>query len=333
MASSRLSQPRDLSQWRHLLRATLRECTYLPDPIARTYMRRYVVDRYRRTNAATKSVATLMRTAKSGLSLLRRASEGYPKPFDRVMLMSYGRIGKQRHRLLAVMLEPEVPNDAEAVRKLLEQPAAMQDGWEPPEIMTRLIKSQVNNGVIMSSRLRSQMKTARPVIPEKNSWGKPICRSRRVNIRRRWYSNALDSLYPPLPESELRILEGLISGSVPWTPIQRRKKPQTAVPGDLDVMSFLEKGPQKGHTFHKYINGRPHKFTARFMLRTWKRISGFVPRMHWNSISNKWMFTWDTSEAAPRLSFDLEEGADLDHLFGEEAGTQSQQTEQTARVN
>lgn len=290
-------------------------------------MRRYVLDRYRRTEATTKPVATLTRTAKSGLSLLQRANEGYPKPFDKVMFMSYGRIGKRRHKLLAILMEPAIPNDAEAVRKLLEQPILMQDGWEPPEIVTRLIKSQINNGVIMSSRLRTQMKTIHPVIPEQNSWGKPVCQSRRVNIRKRWYSNALDSLFPPLPADELRVLEGLISGAVPWTLVQRRKQIQTAVPEELDLMSFLGKGPQKDHTFRKYVNGRPHKFTSRFMLRTWKRISAFVPRQQWNATSKKWNFSWETAETAPRLSFDLGEGADLEHLFGTEAGTPNQQKE------
>ncbi|KAJ5183115.1 hypothetical protein N7492_000731 [Penicillium capsulatum] len=323
MASSRISHHQNRSQWLHLLRATLRECTYLPDPVARSYMRGHVLDRYRRNRQTTKPSATLARTAKSGLSILQRANEGYPKPFYRVMLMSYGRVGKRRHELLAEMMGPAVPNDANAVRQLLNDPIEMEDGWKPPEIVTRLLKSQANNAAVMSSRIRLQVKTTHPVIPEQNSWGRPLSRARRVNIRQRWYSEALNSLFPPLPDYELQTLDGLISGSIPWTPIPRRRRVDTELPEDLDMTNFLEKGPQKGHTFRKYVNGRPHKFTARFMHRTWKQISSLVPRMHWNDISGKWNFSWGVSKTVPPLSFHPVEGADLDHLFGAEAETQS----------
>lgn len=302
--------------WRHLLRASLRECSYLPDPIARVYMHDYVLHRYRRSHRSNLPPMQMIHTAKVGLTLLRRANEGYPRPFEKVMMMSYGRIGKKRHQLLDVMMAPAIPNDADALRELVNKPAPHQDGWEPPEIMINLLKSQMNNGLIASARIRPQVRTTHPVIPEKNSWGKPLSPRRQFNIRRKWYADALNSLLPPLPDQELDVLDGLISGSIPWAPMKRRRQVQAPTPEDDPLLNFLQKGPEKGHTFGRYVNGRPHQFTARFMLRTWRRISSLVPRMHWNDYSKKWNIVWDIPKTAPRLAYEVDPAADLDDLFG-----------------
>ncbi|KAJ5536765.1 hypothetical protein N7513_009951 [Penicillium frequentans] len=304
MTTPRIS-PSHLDQWQHLLRATLRECTYLPDPIARTYMHGYVLDRYRRAFKSKQPEAKLIHTAKKELSRLQRANEGYPRPLDRVMMMSYGRIGKRRHELLAELMSPDVPTDTDALRELVTKAPNFTDGWEPPQIILSLIKSQMNNGVVTSSRIRPQLKGVEPPIPEKNSWGRPLGESRKANIRHKWYFDTLFCLLPPLPDKELKVLDGLIAGTVLWKPRKRK---------------------QKGPTFRPYLLGRPHKITPRFMLRQWRRISALVPRKFWNEKSAKtvkWIFHWDDPKKMPTLAFDVDQDADVNEIFGEPSEAKS----------
>ncbi|KAJ5728222.1 hypothetical protein N7493_004552 [Penicillium malachiteum] len=309
----------DAPQWQHLLRATLQECSYLPDPIARTYMRSYVVDRYRRAFKSNVPDVKLTRAAKQGLTLLHRANEGYSRALDRVMLMSYGRIGKRRHELVAQLLSPKVPENTEALRDLINSVPEFEDGWVAPEIITALIKSQMNHGVFTASRVRPQIKSSEPVVPEKNIWGRPLSRSRRFNIRHAWYHEILFSVLPPLPERDLEIMQGLIAGTIPWKSRKQRPVQPPATKNDI-VLDFLTDGPQKENTFGPYVNGRPHNITTRFMQRQWRRISALVPRIHWNDVSKRWNFDWDSPKSLPQVAFAVEEDSDLDGIFGSSAG-------------
>lgn len=321
MASGRISAslyPANSTQWRHLLRATLRECTYLPDPIARSYMRAYVLERYRRgADQPNRSETVKARAARNQLSVLRRANEGYQKPLDNVLYKSYGRIGRRRAELLRWLMTREVPPaDTSALREIITQPLEFEDGWEPPKVILSLVKSQMHNGVLSSTRVRPQPKYLEPPIPEENAWGKPVDKSRRRNIRKKWYARTLNCLLPPLPERELAILDSLIAGTVPWAPVERRKgKP--SISQDNDLVNFLTDGPQKGHTFREYVNGRPHNLTVRFMRRQWRRISCLVPRMQWSAEAMQWRFVWDTPNKAPQFFHDLADRPDLDDIFGE----------------
>jgi hypothetical protein len=279
-------------------------------------MSSYVLDRYR--HAAKKPTGTeadRARKARKALSLLQRANEGYQKPLEKVLFCSYGRIGERRHRFINRLLDLDVPTDTKSLKQLVDGPLEFEDGWEPPTIILSLMKSQMNNGHLSSNRVRPGVKSLQPTILEKNSWGQPTSRTRRRNMRRKWYLDALNSLLPPLPDQELAVLDGLISGTMPWAPIKRRKKvPSTATQEDT-ILGFLTDGPQKGWTFGKYANGRPHEITARFMHRQWRRISSLIPRMIWNPMTSKWQFVWESPKVSPQLNFDLTEGADLDDIF------------------
>lgn len=308
--------------WRHLLRASLRECTYLPDPVARSYMRGYVLDRYRRASGHTGRPETQkIQQARQGLSVLQRANQGYQSPLEKVLFLSYGRNGKRRHELLVDFLKPPVPKDTDAVKARIAQPGQFEDGWEAPAAVMDLVKSQMHNGMIMSSRLRPRVTRLQPEIPEKNAWGRPLPLVRRRNIRKKWYQLLLSSLYPPLPEKELGILDGLLSGTMPWKPVKRRREPSvsstsTSTPTDNNILDFLADGPQKGHTFREYVQGRPHSFTPRFMHRQWRRISAYVPRMFRIPNSDKLYFNWDTPKPIPSLASYVIDEADIDDIFG-----------------
>src|SRR5437667_8780473 len=106
----------------HLLRALLRQCRYLPDPLARTYVAQHIMSRYHvyhppktpislrgstkesvRPNnfpPSSKRQKKLLRDARKALSTLARANDGLVKPLTKVLLHAYGRIGKRRRQLL-----------------------------------------------------------------------------------------------------------------------------------------------------------------------------------------------------------------------------------------
>ncbi|KAJ5199391.1 hypothetical protein N7491_000052 [Penicillium cf. griseofulvum] len=309
-------------QWRHLFRATLRECTYLPDPIARNYMKDHIISRYRAASSRSpKAGPQAVHAARNALSVLRRANEGYSRPLEKVLLLSYGRTGRRRHELLAKMLTPEIPNDSLALKELISRPTDFSDGWEPSAIVKSLAASQMQNTVVASVRIRPAIKQLEPPIPKQDSWGKEVCQSRKKNIRRKWYNATLSSLLPPLPEKDLQVLQGLISGTVPWEPVKRRSsnpqisqtRSETKSGGEL--FKLLARGPEKGTTFAEYANGRPHTITFRLMRRQWKRLSALVPRQYWNPISQKWRFIWDSPKPVPQLSFNLDSSIDPEAFF------------------
>lgn len=122
---------------RHLLRAILRECTYLPDAEARIAIRTQVLQTFRATERKAKTFTTLnlpegllwKRSAqaredeaqkihnwlKKGYKCLRhlqRANEGELRPLAKVLHYTYGRGGRRRHELLRPILSPDavVPN-------------------------------------------------------------------------------------------------------------------------------------------------------------------------------------------------------------------------------
>ena len=124
------ASPNNPSKARSILRALLREATYLPDAAARTYFRHYIVSRFRENQAntnVTKSVLAgngdlarsirekailrrlpaLYQQAEKGLSVLRRANAGHVAPLTKVLAHTYGRIGKRRWALLRPVLKVE----------------------------------------------------------------------------------------------------------------------------------------------------------------------------------------------------------------------------------
>ncbi|KAJ5360125.1 hypothetical protein N7517_009316 [Penicillium concentricum] len=314
-----LSKPQ---QWRHLFRATLRECTYLPDPIARNYMKDHIISRYRiASSRSPKAGPQAVHAARNALSVLRRANEGYSRPLEKVLLLSYGRTGRRRHELLSKMLTPEIPNDSLALKELLSRPADFSDDWEPPAIVKSLAASQMQNTVVAAVRIRPLIKQLEPPVPKEDSWGRELGQSRKRNIRRKWYNATLSSLLPPLPEKDLQVLQGLISGTIPWELVKRRglnpQIPQTrseTEPGS-ELFRLLARGPEKGTTFAEYANGRPHTITIRLMRRQWRRLSALVPRQYWNPISQKWRFMWESPKEVPQLCFDLDSRIDSEAFF------------------
>lgn len=164
---------------RHLLRALLRECTYLPDAAARSYFRQHVLARFREYHppssrntstwppekhklakyshdALPQRLQALLRQARKGLSLLRHANEGEMEPLLRVLSYTYSRSGKRRHEMMQSLLLPDVPTDSDALAALREQHAPstsvskhrvtdIPPVFDPPKIKDSTIQYTLSN--------------------------------------------------------------------------------------------------------------------------------------------------------------------------------------------
>ncbi|KAL1955227.1 hypothetical protein VTO42DRAFT_8886 [Malbranchea cinnamomea] len=324
--------------WRSLYRLLLRECTYLPDPIAREYMHDYVRTSFRvftypppdkpRFTVKPAQLPKKHRRARNLLSLLSRANEGYLKPLERVLLLSYGRVGKRRRELLRPLLREDNATEEQGPqhdRKRLRASHGIpplnfeSDSFQPPSALMTLLKSQAKQREIVNSKLRPVVKQFTPPVPETNIWGRPTPKKRKVNIRKRWYATLLDSALPFLPERDLGILQGLATGREEWKPPKRRAKVGSgqAEPESRPALTaaFIVQGAPKGDTFEKYSRGRPHVLTHRFMRRLWKRVCTFVPRMAWDEKKRTWTIAWGLDETPRQPCIELNRDRARD-LFG-----------------
>ncbi|KAI4689674.1 uncharacterized protein J4E88_003029 [Alternaria novae-zelandiae] len=132
----------------HLLRALLREASYLPDATARTYFRRYIVsrfkayqpkqnatasfdvqavERYRHRSFKRRQIAIInertrpmLRKGQKGLNFLRRANLGEIPCLQKVLFFAYGRMGRRKYILLERLLTPDRIMDGGALATPVE---------------------------------------------------------------------------------------------------------------------------------------------------------------------------------------------------------------------
>lgn len=294
--------------WRHLLRATLRECSYLPDPIAREYMHKYALDRYRRNSLRFRSdnadlsqpqsqrtrekvkaasylrrQKTLRRSAKQFLATLKRANQGHQQRLEKVLMLAYGRIGPKKYSLFSALLRDaqggKVLNSSADVQEALKQASVVRFGeeWKPPQVLMALLRSQKQNTFAQTALVARFKLPDTFKIPELNSWRKPMPQVRRKNIRKKFFNRARFGALPPLDPAELDILRGLIYGTEPWKPPARRKNVSRSIVS-TPLESFLLDGPQKGSSFNPFSSGRPHRLTRRYMRSLWRRIYNLIPQ-------------------------------------------------------
>ncbi|CRG89028.1 hypothetical protein PISL3812_06063 [Talaromyces islandicus] len=338
--------------WRHMLRATLRECTYLPDPIAKTYMRQYVLHRYRSraavfhakyqelaqnlptpesTNPVIKSTGStstsierqirLRRSARKMLRLLEHANKGYKRALERVLMLSYGRIGPKQHKLYSALLRDTGGTKQLNTSKDVEELLAKKDGfrfsedWEPPKALIEVLKVQRNSPYVKDDRTTRFRFSHIINIPKLNSWLKPMPDVRLRNLRRKWYNRAKTSVLPPLDPSEWDILAGLLQGTVPWKASVRRKRVPSLLeppPAELSPLeSFLLQGAQKGITFDPYVDERPHRITRRFMVRVWEKIYHRTPLSVETPYGTRYKFPTDRRSPPLTLAVKEEEASCL----------------------
>ena len=298
----------------HIFRALLRQCTYLPDRVARQYMHGHIVSRFRdyhprntlplasrqhkSTTLVSQRTPYLFRTARRGLILLRRANDGHMRHLGKILAMTYGRIGKRRHQLLYDLKIPDVPVDQFAVEKLLGP--GNQAVPHPSKLLMALAKSQANRKITHLSR--SNTPRSNPGIPEENSWGRPIPIRRVRNMKRRWYAETLDRIMPPLPEAEWKELLLRASGQLPWEgPVTRRK--WTGGPDDEGQTHLVG---EKVKSAERHACSNPHKVTHNYMRRFWAKIAAQCPLMKPNAqMKSGWEVVWGDVYLPYKTQFSL----------------------------
>lgn len=306
---------------RHIFRALLRQCTYLPDSSARHYFRTYVVSRFRKYNPRppvppdlalrlqqTKVQKDLLKKARKGLVFLKRANNGHRMHLEKVLAMTYGRQGRRRRELVQLLLQNTPPR-----QELLTKLDASKPTYDPESIfgykVEALIKSQrhleVHSTSMGTGKLRKSQRLDRVKleIPEKNSWGRPMPLKRVQNMKEEWYAAFLDRIKPPLPMKEWERLRGLATGMKSEELVKCRKRtgirdnetndithaapplpPGTRSLSDIAVNSKREK------SWSDLTN--PHRVTPRVMRRMWASIFEQCPCMTWDKVREKWIVQW-----------------------------------------
>ncbi|OJD13921.1 hypothetical protein AJ78_05684 [Emergomyces pasteurianus Ep9510] len=288
--------PPQTPHWRHIYRALLRESTYLPDPVARKYMFSYVHESYRayRPRVIPNSYAGpngqfyLERRARKLLSILSRANEGYMKPLERVLMLSYGRIGRRRHVLARPFFVPKSSADKIPFRFII--PPTCPLNWEPTPSLSALMKSQMANHHLKDV-------DATPVVheipqPKKSIWNGHVSKRKVQKATEKWYDMIIKSILPPIPESEWNTLHGLVVGNEPWSSPKKRKRLATNDSRNALNAEFLIFGPQKDRTFEAYMRGRPHIITRKLMTPMWERVLLATPRMIQERETGHWIVRW-----------------------------------------
>ena len=266
---------------RNLLRALLRECTYLPDPASRTVIREQVLRRFRSyhygdqfptsltKNAQCKPLQTRLprkfREARSALSLLSRANTGDLPALYKVLLHTYGRIGKKRHELLKPLLRADFAVDADLQESIEDDPVNWLPAWEALLWPSKVGRPTPQNGgrqlrfgiskryqklrALVSSQMeiapmdppRARLRAGVFISPALNTWARPM--PRKLERRRvvKWYGSVLERLLPPLPSDEWERLKELAYGVRKWDGPRKRRRAEETEPGrtsyrDLEML-------------------------------------------------------------------------------------------------
>ncbi|KAI9816294.1 MAG: hypothetical protein M1827_001896 [Pycnora praestabilis] len=291
----------------HLLRALLRECTYLPDPASRTWVQQHILSRYKAYTPSTYKYrkapqseisphrnTQLIRKSNKALSYLRRANAGELKPLQNILGHTYGRTGRRRRQLLKPLTLPDTPSDNAAVEALRE---GSRKGIPVRSVkLQALMRSQQNQRFADTERL--QVKSLRLEMPEKNIWGRPLPARRKRNINRKWYAMVLDRTLPPLPENEWNMLRAKATGVIAWGGIVERRARPKDENEDENTTSLLTReflGQPLGKELYLPSTSRkdqPHQITPRLMRRLWSRIFAQSPVMRWDALEGRWQVRW-----------------------------------------
>ncbi|KAF2676897.1 hypothetical protein K458DRAFT_424385 [Lentithecium fluviatile CBS 122367] len=322
-----------------LLRALLREASYLPDANARDFFRRYIVNRFRayqpRRNATGTTDAkavekyrhrsfrrredgiiiertrAMQRKGQLGLNYLRRAAMGEAPCLQKILLFTYGRMGRRKYSLLEDLLRPDEPEEGPApLQKLYYSNQRFLSFFDAPkpkgsnfiiDISDRysrlkaVVRSQSQKGIGLGKDIkRPHLQT-----PIHNIWQRPMPIKRARNNVKRWYAETMTRLLPPLPNEEWDSLQAMIDGTK-WISFVKRRTPALELhpcPTDDDdqFTLFLHKAltlekPSKAD--RPAGSDRPHTINTRFMRRLYSKILVYCCKLEWNEERSTWVVVW-----------------------------------------
>jgi hypothetical protein len=334
--------PRMPTELRHAYRALLRAVTYLPDAPARAYLHSYVVQRFRsrsdKINFRSKlghSSEDLIKTcyeakrigkARQAARQLERAGQGSLRDLKKVLLLTYGRIGKRRRELMAELIRPDessLPPDQQALEKLIRKiPEGITPRFSPDSKVLAFLRDQRANQPRETSKLL--IRHGAPRIPEENSWGRPIPRKLQKSIVRRFWASTLGRILPPIPEHEWNRLRDLATGAAPIEePPPRRSggHPRPLADGENDSqllkyfatpanlhtsdLSEIKVDPELGATCWvkpfrdvKILRAEKHTVTRRYMRRLYATIWNMTATMSRDEATKTWIIKWGGTRSA-----------------------------------
>lgn len=273
----------------HLYRALLRECTYLPDPNSRVFIKKWVGDRYRRylprNTAKQRCVpiditpereAVLLYKARRLVRTLNRANDGQIRPFELVLNWTYARLGARRREMMANLTAED---RASTSREENEQPQDCSErftrNWRPSATIMNLLRRQQQNYAYQTFS-RAKISPQGPRIDEKNRWGKPMPLCRVHNQMKKWYAKNLDLIQLPLPDNEYSTIKALATGERRWNIKPHRTAAAVSVfapPTPAPTVDLSTPPSRRG----LLPSQRPHKLTSRFLRRRMANLLKNVP--------------------------------------------------------
>jgi hypothetical protein len=330
-------QPQTLSRLQpvRLLRALLREASYLPDANARRFFRRYIVNRFRAYQPAPdasqavekkrhgfgkrRDIAIIQQRARAlqyqgnkGLNYLRRANNGEYACLQKILFLTYGRMGKRKYALLEHLLRPDDPaavGEPAPLQKLYHSNDRFLSFFDAPKKaspthynipisdryrrLKTAIKAQVQNEVALGR----EMKRPHLHTPINNIWERPMPIKRARNNVRRWYAETMTRLLPPLPTEEFDEVQAMADGRKEISLVKRRSPAILLHPGEepsaADRFAMLVQDAlvlEKPNKADKRIH--PRRIDARFMRRMYAAVLSYCSKLEWNERYKKWDAVW-----------------------------------------
>lgn len=318
----------------HLLRALLREASYLPDANARLFFRRYIVHRFKayqkkRSISIEKRSPSVHRKATKGLNYLRFANLGNAVCLSKILYFTYGRIGPRKYRLLEDVLRPEgVVPSSWPLQELYRSNQRYLSFFDAPikanpthhgihisQHYPRLqatIKAQCQNDVVLRG---AGIKRPYLLTPINNVWERPMPINRARNNVKRWYADTMTRLLPPLPSEEFDAIQAMLDGTKPFSLVNRRTPAVQHVPAEEipEVERFTKLVHdalvlEKPARADKIAGKRPN---ARLMKRLYAMLLPYCSKLEWNEKANKWESIWGSRLRGIKLDIDSEAASSL----------------------
>ena len=324
-----------------LYRALLRECTYLPDPAARTYAHKQVVAQYRKHTHPDSdgNLAKELRRlkvnhiikARDTLDLLQRANNGHPGPLQKVLHWTYGRTGRRRHELLVPLLQPHIPTDQEDLAKIV---ATFGHGdprspTTPAPIDGEAVESQIP--IPTSVMSDATLKTTDHDSPRLPPMLDTLMRSQKrksivrpsVRIHKLGSAFEMELKLPEknawqrkLPKNRYRNAVKLwyttmLDRALPPLPKEEWKRLEALVLGKSEW-----EGPIRRRGQSQLLEDRnAHKITHRYMRRLWASTFELCPSLQWDDKGSKVEVIWPVAPInEPVIGRNLED-LPMDYFF------------------
>lgn len=225
---------------RCIYRQLLREASYLP-PLCQPFAKEQIRSRFRKhiyDPVDDPSTKTRIRRAQHDLRYLRAANHGVAANMFRILMLTFGRLGKRRRELIKVLLRPVPPADSAELAKQIDE-GKQQDAEFPahkklpPDWLDKWDLNKLN--AVASTQAKQSFWSPRADLknkldpeenlPETNAWGRPLPAKLKRSKVRKWHKGLIHKVMPPVGRDEWETLGLLATGQADkslWKPPPRR---------------------------------------------------------------------------------------------------------------